>query len=153
MLSVTGLGLGIIAWLAALDPSFQLSVRITLLLFTWFTLWFFSHDLTHHVVGTLVGVRFQYYFLGRSAITRLKLPLISRLMGYVPVLVLKNRQSLTAQGLSRVSKMDACFRRHRLAGPASSGSSNQLFTRAPLGGAALHPPSCRQYLVHTILQP
>src|SRR3989442_7916825 len=39
----------------------------------------------------------------------------------------ENRQGLTEQGLSPVSKMDACFRRHRFAGPASSDSSDQLF--------------------------
>ncbi len=88
-LSVTGLGLGIIAWLVALDPSLRLSIRVLLLLFAWFTLWFFSHDLAHHITGSIVGIKFQYYFLGRSAITKLKLPLVSRLMEYVPVLVLK----------------------------------------------------------------
>jgi hypothetical protein len=88
-LSVTGLGIGIIAWLAALDPSLRLLIRILLLLFTWFTLWFFSHDLTHHIIGNTLGVRFKYYFLGRSAITKLKLPLISRVLQHVPVLILK----------------------------------------------------------------
>ncbi len=88
-LSVIGLSLGIVAWLAALDPSLLLSVRILLLLFTWFTLWFFSHDLTHHITGSIVGIKFQYYFLGRSAIIKLALPLIPRLMEHVPVLVLK----------------------------------------------------------------
>ncbi len=88
-LSSGGLCLGVIAWLAAFTPGLRPSVRILLLLFTWFTLWFFSHDLTHHIVGRIMGIKFQYYFLGRSGITKLKLPLIFRLMEHVPVLVLK----------------------------------------------------------------
>ncbi len=85
--------------MAALDSSLRLSVRILLLLCTWFTLWFFSHDLTHHITGSIVGIKFQYYFLGRSAITKLKLPLIPRLMEHVPVLVLK----IDKASLSKVS--------------------------------------------------
>ncbi len=60
-----------------------------LLVFAWFCLWFFIHDLTHHIVGRLSGIRFQYYFLGRSSIRKLKLPIISSLMEHIPVLVLK----------------------------------------------------------------
>ena len=88
-LSVIGLFLGTITWLAALVPRLPLAIKLPLLLFTWFALWFFTHDLTHHIVGSIVGVKFQYYFLGRSGITKLKLPLVSRLMKHVPVLVLK----------------------------------------------------------------
>ena len=62
---------------------------MSLLLFSWFSFWFFIHDLTHHVVGILGGIRFQYYFLGRSAIRKLRLPLISRIMEQIPVLILK----------------------------------------------------------------
>ena len=87
-LSVAGLGAGLVAWfLAAVE--YSLSVRVLLLLFSWFTLWFFSHDLAHHIVGSLGGIRFRYYFLGRSAIRKLNLPLIPRLMNRIPVLVLK----------------------------------------------------------------
>ena len=70
-------------------------MRALLLLFSWFAFWFFIHDLTHHIVGKLGGIRFQYYFLGRSAIRKLRLPLISRAMEKIPVLVIKvDRSSL-----------------------------------------------------------
>jgi hypothetical protein len=43
----------------------------------------------------MLGIRFQHYFLGRSAIRKLKLPLVSGLMEKVPVFVLKvDRSSL-----------------------------------------------------------
>jgi len=87
-ISVLGLMIGAAAWqLAPFQAS--LIVRVLFLLVAWFTFWFFIHDLTHHVVGTLGGIRFQYYYLGRSAIRKLKLPLLSRTMEHIPVLVLK----------------------------------------------------------------
>src|SRR5207247_7376512 len=66
-----------------------LSLGFLLLLGAWFCLWFFSHDLAHHVVGRVLGVGFRYYFLGRSAITKLRLPMISELSSKIPVLGLK----------------------------------------------------------------
>lgn len=87
---IIGLALGALAWqLAILSTQYPLLLRILLLLFAWFSFWFFTHDLTHHAVGNMFGIRFQYYFLGRSAIRKLKLPLVSGLMEKVPVFVLK----------------------------------------------------------------
>ena len=50
---------------------------------------FFPHGLSHYLVGSLVGIRFRYYFLGRSGIRKLKLPLARLIASRVPVLVLK----------------------------------------------------------------
>ena len=70
-------------------------VNVLFLLVAWFCLWFFSHDLAHHVIGRIVGVGFRYYFLGRSSITKLSLPVVSNLLRIVPVLGLKiDRSSL-----------------------------------------------------------
>ncbi|MCS7094697.1 MAG: hypothetical protein NZ988_02660 [Thaumarchaeota archaeon] len=33
----------------------------------WFLLWFFTHDLLHWAVGSLVGVKFSHYYIGLSA--------------------------------------------------------------------------------------
>jgi len=86
--SILGLAAGLVSlFLATLDIS--LLARMILLFCAWFALWFFSHDLVHHVTGTLVGIRFQYYYLGRSAIRKLKLPIIPQVMNRVPVPVLK----------------------------------------------------------------
>lgn len=87
---IIGLALGALAWqLAVISTEYPLLVRVLLFLFAWFSFWFFIHDLTHHAVGKMFGIRFQYYFLGRSAIRKLKLPLVSGLMEKVPVFVLK----------------------------------------------------------------
>jgi len=87
---VVGLALGALAWqLGVVSTQYPLFLRFLLFLFAWFSFWFFIHDLTHHAVGKMFGIRFQYYFLGRSAIRKLKLPLVSGLMDKVPVFVLK----------------------------------------------------------------
>jgi hypothetical protein len=67
----------------------SLPVDVLFLLAAWFCLWFFSHDLAHHIVGRIVGVGFRYYFLGRSSITKLSLPIAPNLLRVVPVLGLK----------------------------------------------------------------
>ena len=83
-------------------------VDALLVLVAWFCLWFFSHDLAHHTVGRLVGVRFRYYFLGRSAITKLSLPIVSNLLRVVPVLGLKiERSSLKSVSANRARAMYA----------------------------------------------
>ena len=72
----------------------------------WFCFWFFSHDLAHHIVGRIVGVRFRYYFLGRSTITRLNLPIASNLLKVIPVLGLKiDKSSLKSVSPKRVRAM------------------------------------------------
>src|SRR5438445_4335589 len=72
----------------------------------WFCFWFFSHDLAHHIVGRIVGVGFRYYFLGRSTITKLNLPIVSNLLKVVPVLGLKiDKSSLKSVSPKRVRAM------------------------------------------------
>jgi hypothetical protein len=74
----------------------------------WFCLWFFSHDLAHHIVGRIVGVGFRYYFLGRSSITKLDLPIASNLLRVVPVLGLKiDKSSLNSISPNRIRAMYA----------------------------------------------
>ena len=63
-------------------------LRFFLYLISWGCLVFFPHGLAHFVVGRLVGVRFHYYFLGRSAITKLKLPILPAVASRLPVLTL-----------------------------------------------------------------
>jgi len=94
---VIGLALGVLAWqMSVVSTQYPLFLRILLFLFAWFSFWFFIHDLAHHAVGKMFGIRFQYYFLGRSAIRKLNLPLVSSLMRRVPVFVLKvDRSSLS----------------------------------------------------------
>jgi len=100
---LTGLALLIVAPRIRLFP-----FNALLVLVAWFCLWFFSHDLAHHVVGRILGVTFRHYFLGRSAIIKLGLPIISELMKIVPVLGLKiDKPSLNSISPSRVRAMYA----------------------------------------------
>jgi len=50
---------------------------------------FGPHCLAHYIVGSLMGVRFKGYFLRRSTIERLGIPLISDIASKVPVLSLQ----------------------------------------------------------------
>ena len=85
---VVGIMVGLLLLFAAPGVG-SLSLGFLFLLGAWFCLWFFPHDLAHHVVGRVLGVGFRYYFLGRSAITKLRLPMISELSSKIPVLGLK----------------------------------------------------------------
>lgn len=85
----------------------SLGLEIVMSLVAWVSLLFFSHDLAHHLVGRIVGVDFRYYFIGRSAVTRLKLPIVSALLRRVPVLGLKIDQS-TLHSVS-VAKVQAMY--------------------------------------------
>ena len=69
-------------------------LNVLLILVAWFCFWFFSHDLAHHIVGRIFGVSFRYYFLGRSAITKMSLPVASNLLRVVPVLGVKIDKSI-----------------------------------------------------------
>jgi len=83
-----GLVIGIFS-LLLVNQSFHLLLKLTLLLVAWFCFWFFSHCLTHFIVGKIIGVRFLYYFIGRSGLTKLNLPIISFHARIFPVLGIK----------------------------------------------------------------
>jgi hypothetical protein len=106
-LCVFGLLVGIALLIVA--PRIRLfPVNALLVLVAWLFLWFFSHDLAHHVVGRIVGVTFRYYFLGRSAIIKLGLAVVSSAMRLVPVLGLKiDKPSLNSISPNRVRAMYA----------------------------------------------
>ena len=106
-LSVFGLLVGLALLIVA--PRVRLfPLNALLVLVAWFCLWFFSHDLAHHIVGRITGVGFRYYFLGPSAITKLDLPIASNLLRLVPVLGLKiDESSLNSISPNRVRAMYA----------------------------------------------
>ncbi len=94
VLSVSGLLIGLAALLVAPIVS-SLAIRLLLLLIAWVCFGFFSHDLAHHLVGRAFGIQFEYYFIGRSTIRKLKLPVVAEVMRRIPILGLKiNRSSL-----------------------------------------------------------
>jgi hypothetical protein len=97
-----------LALLVAAPRINSVPVDVLFLLVAWFCLWFFSHDLAHHIVGRIVGVGFRYYFLGRSTITKLNLPIVSNSLRVVPVLGLKiDKSSLNPISQNKVRAMYA----------------------------------------------
>jgi hypothetical protein len=60
-------------------------LRFLVYLIFWVCLVFFPHCLAHFVVGRLVGVRFTHYVLGKSSITKLRLPVISSVSSMIPL--------------------------------------------------------------------
>jgi hypothetical protein len=69
------------------------SLRFLLYLIAMGAFVFFPHGLAHYITGRLVGVRFKYYFLAKSAVSKLTLPLFSTLANQLPVLALKIDQA------------------------------------------------------------
>ncbi len=96
ILSVSGLVLGLATLLVATLIS-TVAIRLLLLLIAWVCFWFFSHDLSHHLVGRVFGIEFEYYFIGRSAIRKLKLPLFAGVIRRIPVLGLRISRSSLAK--------------------------------------------------------
>jgi hypothetical protein len=64
-------------------------LRFLVYLVAWGCLLFFPHGLTHYIIGRLVGISFQYYYLGRSSVYKLKLPFVRTLASRAVVLTLK----------------------------------------------------------------
>src|SRR5207249_5826617 len=107
--SLCAVGLLVGLTLLVVTPRVKLfPVNALLVLAAWFCFWFFSHDLAHHIIGRIFGVGFRYYFLGRSTITRLSLPIASNLLRMVPVLGLKiDKSSLKSASPNKARAMYA----------------------------------------------
>jgi len=100
---LVGLALLVVALRIKLFP-----INALFVLAAWLCLWFFSHDLAHDIVGRIFGITFRYYFIGRSPIIRLDIPIVSNAMRLVPVLGLKvDKRGLNAISPNRVRAMYA----------------------------------------------
>lgn len=64
-------------------------LRILILLICWFLMLYFSHCLSHYIVGRILGIRFRYYFLSKSMLSKAGIPVISRLLSVKAFLTLK----------------------------------------------------------------
>lgn len=81
-------------WLITSAPDInEVSLRFLLYLVAWGSLAFFPHCLTHFIVGRMVGIRFSNYSVGRSAIAKLRIPLVSAIASRAPLLTLKIEKS------------------------------------------------------------
>ena len=88
VIEITGLNIGF-AFLYLTSLTSIPILKFVALLFSWFCFWNFSHRLAHFIVGKLLGIRFLYYFIGRSSLVKLKFPIITSLIKPIPVLGIK----------------------------------------------------------------
>ncbi len=64
-------------------------IRIVVLIVCWFAMLYFSHCLGHYVVGRVLGIRFRYYFLSKSMLSKAGIPILSKLMSAKVFMTLK----------------------------------------------------------------
>ena len=64
-------------------------LRMIVLLICWFAMLYFSHCLSHYIVGRLLGIEFRYYFLSKSMLAKAGIPVISKLFSAKLFLTLK----------------------------------------------------------------
>lgn len=71
----------------SLPPLFQ----FICLCASFFCFWFFSHDLAHFVVGSLLGIRFPFFFSGKSNLRFIskRIPFVGGLLRNIPALRVK----------------------------------------------------------------
>jgi hypothetical protein len=82
------------AYILAIAPKYNnVPLKLVLYLIAWGCLLFFPHSLAHYVVGTLVGVRFRYYSIGKSSAYKLKAPVLSTIASKSVVLTLHVERS------------------------------------------------------------
>lgn len=60
-----------------------------LLLWSWTAFWYFPHCLTHYVVGTVLGMKFTHYVVGKSNLTEFDGRAMCEIAGLLPTLGLR----------------------------------------------------------------
>jgi len=71
------------------SQQFKNPLRLLILLVSWFLMLYFTHCLSHYIVGRMLGVQFSHYFLSRSMLAKAKIPVVSRLFSARIFLTLK----------------------------------------------------------------
>ncbi len=81
-------------------------IKVSILFFSWFCFWYFPHCITHFIVGKTFNIDFLYYYIGRSSLIKLELPIISRIIRFFPVLGIKiDRESLRNVSKQKIAIM------------------------------------------------
>ncbi|MEM4472549.1 MAG: hypothetical protein QXK03_02885 [Archaeoglobaceae archaeon] len=93
------IGISIAFYFLFLSLNFVSFKKLLFLLISWTCFWYFTHCLAHYVVGKLFGIEFLYYYIGKSAILKLKIP-IFKPFKLIPVLGLKTKP----ESVKRISK-------------------------------------------------
>lgn len=87
-IEIIGLAYGFLSFFLINQLLYSLP-KLMVLLVSWFCFWFFSHCLAHFAIGKILGVNFLYYFVSKSSLTKLDIPIISFLAKLFPVLGIK----------------------------------------------------------------
>ncbi len=76
--------------MTALTIFTAVNVKIAIVqIICWFMLIYFPHCLSHYVVGRLLGIRFRYYYLSRSMLSKAGIPFISKVTSVKAFLTLR----------------------------------------------------------------
>ncbi|MEM2910010.1 MAG: hypothetical protein QXO01_02940 [Nitrososphaerota archaeon] len=96
-------------------------LRPLILVLCWLLLFYFTHSPAHYFAGRLLGIRFKYYFLGISRISKSGMPLLSQIAEKFPYVmgVRIDRSSMKNVSKKRVAVM-------YLAGPLTSIFASSL---------------------------
>ncbi len=112
---VVGNSISIIAivltlYIATALRDFQNPIRFPILLLCWFSMLYFTHCISHYIVGRILGIEFSHYRLSKSMLSKANLPIVSKLFSakVFLTLIIKKRKS--------GSKMFAMF----ISGPLAS---------------------------------
>ena len=84
--------------------------RVFVLLLCWYFMLYFTHCLSHYIVGRIVGVEFSHYFFSKSMLSKAKIPVLSRVLSRKVFLTLKIKKRVSNR------KMFLMF----MAGPVAS---------------------------------
>jgi len=102
---LTGLTLGVLV-LLRVDGSNPFWMNLTFTAIGLFSLWYFPHSLAHLAVGSILGVKFRYFYIASSSLTRLDNPILKRLGGAMPTVGVKiNRRGFEETSPRRRASM------------------------------------------------
>ena len=104
LIETTGTGLAIAGLFLAngvREPTSNLIVLVAL----WVCLWYFPHCLVHFIVGRIGGIAFTHYVVGKSALVKFRLPYLTKLLSYLPVLGIRTERSSLSRSTPKVRKL------------------------------------------------
>ena len=88
LIGIGGTVLGTLSLLAISTAQYPLYDGI-LLGISWISLWYFPHCLIHYILGTIVGIKFTGYWLGKSSIQHLPHRILKTIGQLTPVLIIR----------------------------------------------------------------
>ena len=76
-------------YLSKVASIFPFLLRVLISLFCWYAMLYFTHCISHYIVGYILGVKFSHYFISKSMLSKAKIPLLSTLFSRKVFLGLK----------------------------------------------------------------